>query len=565
MLCLIASNGFSQFVTQGNGKLFRLSDLADSTGNGVITVQNGICSIFQDITLSSTDSLLIETDVHTICFHGDISLNIEGQIICAKRDDTLLVSGKTDSNRTGYTWRFSNAPEGRLCRLHFEKGKSIILNNSNISIDSCLFNGFSAQVISYTNCNPAISNCHFFDNQMEAIQSAANTKGSPTICNNLFERNVLSNSNRPQINLGPGEQDSIHIIGNRIIGTSSMSGGIAISDLLGYSQTIVLLQDNRIEHNRYGYTQQGYNIYAQIRNNEFVDNNLETNPMNGGSDISILGYDTTCQAIIRHNLIHGNYWGITAIYRHKIDMGTAYYPGGNVIYDNQNEGNTYALYNNSTYDISAIGNYWGNNDSEWVESVIYHETDAAEFGAVEYMPFTELHPEIVGFKLLLEGPYGPEGDYEKEGGIWPERRQCFIGRMDDYKEVMIEVPFGVTYELIQTISGFPDDTLRYMLHTPHGDSAMWEIIIAWEGNVDEPDQPTVKYYPNPVTDNKLFIENPSIETVTLRIYNTEGKQIYQGNHCEELIEIYTTNWKPGFYLFILDQGKQRSYGKFVVQ
>jgi hypothetical protein len=151
--------------------------------------------------------------------------------------------------------------------------------------------------------------------------------------------------------------------------------------------TSAVIRDNTVENNRYGYTQQGSNIYAIIEDNIFRNNNLETNPMNGGSGISIYGSDTTCAAKLRRNVITGNLWGITAINYHNIDMGTEDDFGQNSLYDNQNDGVTYALYNNANSSMTAVGNYWGGNTEEFAESVIFHRPDLGDnYGLVLYTP-----------------------------------------------------------------------------------------------------------------------------------------------------------------------------------
>ena len=198
----------------------------------------------------------------------------------------------------------------------------------------------------------------------------------------------MNNSNQPQINLGPGTSGrDIIIEGNTIDGCSPMSGGIAIANLMNIGSTTAVIRDNTVENNRYGYTQQGTNIYAIIEDNTFRNNNLETNPMNGGSGISIYGNDTTCAAKLRRNVITGNLWGITAIYYHSIDMGTADDFGHNSLYDNGNDGVTYALYNNANSSMTAVGNYWGGNTEEFAESVIFHRPDLGDnYGLVLYTP-----------------------------------------------------------------------------------------------------------------------------------------------------------------------------------
>ena len=241
------------------------------------------------------------------------------------------------------------------------------------------------------NCNPLIEDCYFLLNEGAAIGSPANGQGSPRILNCQFDSNV-NGSNNPQINLGPGSADTIFIVGNDIDGTYATwhAGGVSISDLMGVGATKVVLKDNIIKEGRYGYNQQGQNISSVITNNQFINNNHEDNPINGGSGISIYGYSTNCKAIIRNNTITGNLWGITAIYFHDIDLGTEDDWGNNLIKDNGNGGIIYDLYNNSSCDITAVGNNWGTSNANEIEEHIYHQYDDPEFGLVNYIPFVDV-------------------------------------------------------------------------------------------------------------------------------------------------------------------------------
>jgi hypothetical protein len=109
--------------------------------------------------------------------------------------------------------------------------------------------------------------------------------------------------------------------------------------------------------------------------------------MNGGSGISIYGSSTNNKAILRNNLITGNLWGITAIYFHDIDMGTEDDWGYNEIHDNGNGGTVYDLYNNSSCDLSAVGNKWGTTNYDEIESHIYHQVDDPSLGLVTFYPY----------------------------------------------------------------------------------------------------------------------------------------------------------------------------------
>ena len=242
---------------------------------------------------------------------------------------------------------------------------------------------------------PQFRHCLFRDNRQAAINSAANLAASPSILHCTFHNNVRDNVNQPQINLGPGGRDSIRIVGNHIEGVENdMSGGIAVADLFAKGSTLLALRQNSILHNRYGINIQGYRIHALVSDNIIKDNNLETNPMNGGSGISIYGGDSSCMVRLRNNLIQGNLWGITAIYHHSIDLGTMEDYGNNRFLDNGNNGTLYALYNNAYENINAIGNYWGGGDTAFADSVVFDHADNAGLGTVFYKPFLTSDPTV---------------------------------------------------------------------------------------------------------------------------------------------------------------------------
>jgi hypothetical protein len=225
-------------------------------------------------------------------------------------------------------------------------------------------------------------------NEGAAIGSPANGQSSPKILNCEFDSNV-DGANIPQINLGPGSEDSICIVGNLIDGTYAQfhTGGISVADLMGTGDTKILLKDNVIKNNRYGYNQQGYHLSSTIVGNEFIDNYHEDNPMNGGSGISIYGLDENNKAVIRNNIVTGNLWGITAINAFDIDLGTEDDWGNNEIHNNGNSGMVYDLYDNSACNIMAVGNNWGTTSEHEVEDHIVHQHDNPNLGLVTFIPF----------------------------------------------------------------------------------------------------------------------------------------------------------------------------------
>lgn len=379
----------AQWVSPGNGTTYTLPDLV-AASNGVVTQAGTVFSINNDITIASNDVLKIDNQVSRIDA-GNVLITINGSVVCTNTQRVKFYGTMTEH----FSMRFENATDCELKTLYFSDGAGIQVIESDVDFIDCKFVYFTRDycnsVINFMNCNPLIEDCYFLLNEGCAIGSPANGQGSPRILNCQFDSNV-NGSNNPQINLGPGSEDTIFIVGNEIDGTYATwhAGGVSVSDLMGVGSTKVVLKDNIIKEGRYGYNQQGQTISSVITNNQFINNSHEDNPMNGGSGISIYGYSTNCKAIIRNNTITGNLWGITAIYFHDINLGTEDDWGNNLIKDNGNGGVIYDLYNNSSCDITAVGNNWGSSNANEIEDHIFHQYDNPEYGLVNYIPFVDV-------------------------------------------------------------------------------------------------------------------------------------------------------------------------------
>lgn len=386
-----ASN--AQWVSPGNGTNYTLHDLVEM-GCVLHDNANGIFSITTDITISATDQLYITRDnaPFGLLFNdNDLTLTIKGALFVEGNADSHYFIGMQVYARHGCI-RFEDASDPSfISYCDFANLSGIQIIGSEVSFENCKvlnFNTFTqSSAINCLNCSPVFNNCEFYSNEGAAISSPANGQSSPQILNCLFTNNVTSNANSPQINLGPGTQDSIRIVNCTINDGDYMAGGISIADLMGIGDTKILLKNNTISNNRYGYNQQGYNLSSVIVGNQFINNNLETNPMNGGSGISIYGMNTNNKAVLRHNFITGNFWGITAIYYHDIDLGNEDDWGYNEIRGNGNGGVIYDLYNNSACDIMAVGNDWGTFYEDDIEEHIFHQFDDPNLGLVTYIPF----------------------------------------------------------------------------------------------------------------------------------------------------------------------------------
>lgn len=377
-----------QWVSPGDGTTYTMPDLVDVT-EGVVTVGENGFVINADLTISANDVLKIDDQVVRIDV-AEVLVTINGSMVCTNTNRVKFY-GLNETQH--FSMRFENATGCNIKKMYFSDGAGIKVIDSDVTFDDVKFvyftRDYSNAVIDVFNCDPVIKDCYFMLNHGAAISSPANGQASPQILNCEFDTNVTDNVNTPQINLGPGGNDTIRIVGNEVytIMAQWYVGGLSIADLMGTGETKVLLKDNIIKEGRYGYNQQGQTISSVIVGNQFIDNYHEDNPMNGGSGISIYGTTVNNKAILRNNVITGNLWGITAIYLHDIDMGTEEDWGYNEIHDNGNAGEIYDLYNNSACDIMAVGNNWGTIIEEEIADHIVDQIDDPSFGLVTFYPY----------------------------------------------------------------------------------------------------------------------------------------------------------------------------------
>ena len=438
----------AQWVSPGNGTTYTLPDLV-SASDGVVTNTGTVFSINSDLTISANDVLKIDHQVSRIDA-GNVLLTINGSVTCTNTERVKFYGTMTEH----FSIRFENATNCELKTLYFSDGAGIQVIESDVDFIDCKFVYFTrdycSSVINFMNCNPLIEDCYFLLNEGAAIGSPANGQGSPGILNCQFDSNVDGSIN-PQINLGPGSEDTIFIVGNEIDGTYATwhAGGISVSDLMGVGATKVVIKDNIIKEGRYGYNQQGQTISSVIINNQFINNNHEDNPMNGGSGISIYGINENNKTVIRNNTITGNLWGITVINAADVNLGTEDDWGNNEIHDNGNSGVVYDLYDNSPCNISAVGNDWGTTNEQEVEDHIFHQNDDPDLGFVIFIPFVGYdaieEPNTASFEVW---PNPAQGRFIVEGkgnmSIVNVLGQTLLNREIDGKE-SIALPQGIYF------------------------------------------------------------------------------------------------------------------------
>ncbi len=392
---ILTLNIFGQYVTPGTGVNWSLQEFVDNSG-GVIIFQDGEYLITADVTISTNDTIGIVSEAATFRASPGVLITVNGLLLITGANTPVTFTGQDDqSHFTGF--RFQDSQGSVIQHTTFSRAGGIKIISSEVEFEMCTFQHFSQDnstgTIDISQSSPVIMQCTFYQNAGPAILTPANGMSSPQILFCLIEGNVTSNINMPQINLGTSGADSIRIIGNQITGNPLLDqvGGIAITTLAGGSIKC-RIQDNLIKNNRYGMTQYGNNIGSVIRNNVIEDNNTQGLPNLGGSGINFFGNQTN-QSFVSENIISGNLWGITIQNSAQPNFGEienhAFSPGMNQIFDNENSGIIYALYNNTPLDIWAQNNYWGSYDPDVVETYIFHQPDDPTLGLVTYLPLLD--------------------------------------------------------------------------------------------------------------------------------------------------------------------------------
>lgn len=386
-ICLISIQVIAQYSTPGNYNSYTLEDLV-TISDGAVTQDALSFNFTENITISASDTLSILNPDLLFIYEG-VLWTIEGVLII----DAAPYFEVSTPNGIGYFegMRFDNSSASMIKHLMMSNCGGIKLVDSDIEINTCWFNNFSQDnstaAIDLFHSNPIIRNCDISDCEGPAIGSGANASSSPQIINNIIEFNVTSNGNYPQINLGTSDGFiPIIIDSNVIIGQYEMSGGIALSTLAGGNINAVVT-NNEVRDNRYGMAMIGSNINAEISHNIIIGNNIQNDPMLGGSGLNFYGGETN-NCIASHNIIMDNLWGITIQLNAQPNLGdgSPESPGHNQFYDNGNGGEIYALYNNTPGNIMALNNFWATTSLDEAEDFIFHINDDLSLGEVFFDP-----------------------------------------------------------------------------------------------------------------------------------------------------------------------------------
>lgn len=420
-LALLGAIVFGQYTTPNTGQTYTIDQLDALTDFISYDESTNQYILTDHLTISSTDTFLAESDFvlaiaegKLITVAGAIHVNAPNEVhFTSINPGTVYFNGlRLENGATASFTKFKMTYGGGIRVL----GENFFMDQSEVSFQN---SGISTgAAINFSAGSPTIQNSRFIENDTPAVASGANQSVALNYVGNYLYGNNKSNSNRPQINMGPSGTGGItRIIGNTILGDRTLTrvGGVSVSSLLGVNNEL-LIQNNLIKDNRYGITSSGGNTKGNIIENQIIDNNTEPIPANGGSGINIYLAQNPSNYIINiyNNEIKGNLWGITNIGNGAyINLGDDTVSGNNVFENNGNEGVTYALYNNSPIDVMAKGNCWDPIlTDERVEEVIVHYNDDTTLGAVDYSSYVcLLNTTDVRAKKIKVYPNPNPGDF----------------------------------------------------------------------------------------------------------------------------------------------------------
>lgn len=426
-LALIGAMVFGQYTTPNTGQTYTIDQLDQLTDIITYDQATNRYVLSENLTISESDTFLAETDYvlaiaegKLITVAGNIQINAPQEVhfTSTQPGSTYFQGLRLEDTSTAQFTKFKMTYGGGIRVL----GENFFMDQSEVSYQN---SGISTgAAINFSAGNPTIQNSRFIENDTPAVASGANQSVALNYFNNYLVGNNKSNSNRPQINMGPSGTGSVtRIIGNTILGNRSLTrvGGVSVSSLLGVNNEL-WIENNLIKDNRYGITASGGNTKGNIINNQIIDNNTEPIPANGGSGINIYLAQNPEDYVINilGNEIKGNLWGITNIGNGAyIHLGDETNYGNNVFENNGNEGVIYALYNNSPVEISAKGNCWDPVlTDERVEEVIVHYNDDSTLGLVDYSDYGCLlnTTEIIPTKIKIY-PNPNQGQFVIESEI----------------------------------------------------------------------------------------------------------------------------------------------------
>ena len=420
-LAAVAAGAMAQdFVSDGTGNVYTFNTLSQIEGTGVTLQDDGSYLVAADFTISEGDVLQMDNNA-VIKMADGVRIYINGDADFAPADTAVVTRDVEGSLPKGF-WMLGDNGNANLKNVTFEYvGVTFGGVNSSLHADNCTFTLYNGKMNSSgalgfnASCdNNIVENCYFIENTLNAIGNGATNPVGIIIRNCLFWHNTTDNRNKPQINLTVGGDYDVLIADNEVIGGQfTMSGGIALSNMMGLAHTGTnIVENNYIADNRYGITTIG-SVDAIIRYNTMIDNHYESIPNNGGSCISIYDTSSSSNIYIEGNWMEGGFWGITIVTgAPNVNVGKVedpeaedYNPGNNTFVNNGFDGALYDLFNNGTATVYAQGNTWNviEQTEENIEEVVYHQVDDPSKGLVIFMPAHDTPSSVEEIEAAQQG------------------------------------------------------------------------------------------------------------------------------------------------------------------
>lgn len=396
MMLSTAAVSAADFQTAGTGTSYTLAQLAQTDGAPVARTGN-LYTISENVIIAPGDKFVLQGG-EIIQMADKVQIEIQGTADMAPASMVIVTRASDDAKPQG----FRIDPEGtkvamEVKNISFEYAAiKFWCDDADVTISDCNFryvsSSYGAAICMAKAGQFNIRRCNFLYNPKTAFTSGANIPVGLLIENCTFVDNNQENANKPQLNLTVGGDRDVIVRNNVILGTGrSKVGGIAIGNMMSLpGKNHIEISGNDIRENRYGITGIGP-MDMDIFNNVLVNNNHETNAMNGGSGMSLNGAGTKLDARVWGNHIENHLWGITIIKCNEVclgKVGDASCPGGNTFKDNGNGGVLYDVYNNQGNTVYAQNNTWNvaQQTADQIETVVYHKADNSSLGEVIYMP-----------------------------------------------------------------------------------------------------------------------------------------------------------------------------------
>jgi len=326
-LFVFVHSAFSGYTTPNSGVRWNFDSLVANSG-GIVT------GIFPSYTVKDT-LFIAPNDLLEIRKGSEIAISyrkgitIRGGCIALGSADSLITFTRSDS-----TWqelRFEDSAVDSLCIMEYVVVEYARVGLNFVNASPALqystvrntgtitgtLSGSGNYGIQCFNSNAVLRHDSIYNNAQYGIN--INSGSSPQIEHCIiFNNNLQGTAFKNQISIGAQGINSPMIRDNEIYHTTPniKVGGISISAFFSGSGSNAVIEHNYIHNNAYGIaigSQGSSTLQVSIRNNRIVKNTY-SDPIVAGSGINFNSYSPSVQkTIVAGNEIADNSWGVTIL------------------------------------------------------------------------------------------------------------------------------------------------------------------------------------------------------------------------------------------------------------